>query len=75
MLVNLVTNAIRAMPNGGNLKIKALQEKNSVNVTISDTGIGISDEVKSKLFQPLVATKFKGQAFGLAVVKRLMETR
>jgi len=63
------------MPNGSNLKIKAFQEKNSFNVTISDTGIGISDEVKSKLFQPLVATKFKGQAFGLAVVKRLMETR
>jgi nitrogen-specific signal transduction histidine kinase len=63
------------MPNGSNLKIKAFQEKNSFNVTISDTGIGISDEVKSKLFQPLVATKSMGQALGLAVVKRLMETR
>jgi len=38
------------MPNGGNLKIKALQEKNSVNVTISDTGIGISDAGKIETF-------------------------
>ncbi|HUJ84328.1 MAG TPA: ATP-binding protein [Candidatus Acidoferrales bacterium] len=63
------------MPSGSNLKIKAFQEKNSVNVTISDMGIGISDEAKSKLFQLLVATKSKGQVFGLAVVERLIEAR
>ncbi len=75
ILVNLVTNAIQAMPDGGNLTIKAFHENNSVNVTISDTGVGIPDEVKPKLFQPLMTTKSKGQGFGLAVVKRLMEAQ
>jgi PAS domain S-box-containing protein len=75
ILVNLVTNAIQAMPDGGNLTIKAFHDNSSLNVTVSDTGVGIPDEVKSKLFQPLMTTKSKGQGFGLAVVKRLMEAQ
>jgi len=75
IIVNLVTNAIQAMPNGGNLTIKAFQDKGEVNVTVSDTGVGIPDEIKPKLFQPLMTTKSKGQGFGLAVVKRLVEAQ
>ncbi len=75
ILVNLVTNAIQAMPDGGKLTIKAFHDNNCVNVTISDTGVGIPDEVKPKLFQPLMTTKSKGQGFGLAVVKRLIEAQ
>jgi signal transduction histidine kinase len=40
---------------------------------VKDTGHGIPEEVKSKLFTPLFTTKSKGQGFGLAVVKRLTE--
>lgn len=75
ILVNLVTNAIQAMPNGGNLTVKAFQKNNHINVTVSDTGVGIPDEIKPKLFQPLMTTKSRGQGFGLAVVKRLMEAQ
>ena len=75
ILVNLATNAIQAMPNGGKLTIKASQEANTVSITVSDTGVGIPDEVKPKLFQPLMTTKSKGQGFGLAVVKRLVEAQ
>ncbi len=75
IFVNLVTNAIQAMPDGGSLTIKAFQENNNVNLTVSDTGVGIPDEVKPKLFQPLMTTKSKGQGFGLAVVKRLVEAQ
>ena len=75
ILVNLATNAIQAMPNGGKLTIKAAQEANSVSITVSDTGVGIPDEVKPKIFQPLMTTKAKGQGFGLAVVKRLVEAQ
>ncbi len=75
ILVNLATNAIQAMPNGGKLTIKAAQEANSVSITVSDTGVGIPNEVKPKIFQPLMTTKAKGQGFGLAVAKRLVEAQ
>lgn len=73
VLVNLVTNAIQAMPNGGKLTIRAFRRENSVCISVEDTGVGIPEEVKPKLFQPLMTTKSKGQGFGLAVVKRLVE--
>jgi signal transduction histidine kinase len=73
ILVNLVTNAIQAMPNGGKLTIKAFEKDKKVYITVQDTGVGIPEEIKPKLFQPLMTTKSKGQGFGLAVVKRLVE--
>ena len=63
------------MPNGGKLTIKATQQDGNVLITVSDTGVGIPDEVKPKIFQPLMTTKSKGQGFGLAVVKRLVEAQ
>jgi Signal transduction histidine kinase len=72
-LSNLVTNAIQAMPEGGTLEIKAYPEESNAIFTVSDTGVGIPDEVKPKLFTPMMTTKSKGQGFGLAVTKRLVE--
>jgi signal transduction histidine kinase len=73
VLVNLAINAIQAMPNGGKLTIKANQENGNIIITVADTGTGIPDDIKPKIFQPLMTTKAKGQGFGLAVVKRLVE--
>lgn len=74
-LINLIQNAVQAMPNGGSLKINAKYKANHAYINIEDTGEGIPEEVKSKLFTPLFTTKSKGQGFGLAVVKRLIEVQ
>jgi len=75
ILLNLATNAIQAMPKGGKLIIHANQNKKTKTIAISvkDTGVGIPKEMQDKLFTPLFTTKAKGQGFGLAVVKRLIE--
>lgn len=73
--INLIQNAVQAMPNGGTLKINAQRQGNHVFISVEDTGEGIPEEVKSKLFTPLFTTKSKGQGFGLAVVKRLVEAQ
>jgi PAS domain S-box-containing protein len=73
IIANLVTNAVQAMPKGGQLNLKASREPEGTVITIQDTGTGIPDEVKKKLFTPLFTTKAKGQGFGLPVVKRMTE--
>ena len=73
ILGNLVSNAVQAMPNGGELTMMAHKEANDVIISVKDTGIGIPDKVKPKLFTPLFTTKSKGQGLGLAVVKRMVE--
>lgn len=74
ILVNLARNGMQAMEeNGGNLTINVFQKENYVIITVADTGKGMTDEVKSRIFKPLFTTKSKGQGFGLAVVKKLVE--
>jgi two-component system CheB/CheR fusion protein len=73
ILYNLVNNAIQAMPNGGELTIDVYKEASDSIITVKDSGVGIPEAVKHKLFTPMFTTKAKGQGFGLAVVKRMTE--
>jgi PAS domain S-box-containing protein len=74
VISNLVLNAIQAMPKGGKLSINAYRKEGGLVIEVQDTGEGISDEVKTKLFTPMFTTKSKGQGFGLSVVKRVTES-
>ena len=73
ILTNLANNSIQAMPKGGKLTINAVQKGQKAVISVEDTGEGIPENVKSKLFTPLVTTKAMGHGFGLAAVKRFTE--
>jgi signal transduction histidine kinase len=66
-LVNLVTNAVEAMPEGGELAIGMEGDESQVTITIKDTGGGISLENMDKLFTPFFTTKPVGEGTGLGL--------
>lgn len=68
VLVNMVFNAIDAMPDGGTLSLSSRIVAESVVITVADTGVGMFPEVRSKVFDPFFTTKGKaGLGLGLAV--------
>jgi signal transduction histidine kinase len=73
IMVNLVNNAVQAMPNGGKLLIKTYKEANASVIDVTDTGGGIPKAIQGKMFTPMFTTKAKGQGFGLPVIKRMTE--
>ncbi len=76
VLINIIMNAIQAMPEGGNLTVSTSVAKNvkinqflkdTVRIEIKDTGVGIPKENLSKLFTPFFTTKEKGKGVGLGL--------
>jgi signal transduction histidine kinase len=66
-LVNLIVNAMQAMPDGGRLTVSTGASKGRVFLSVEDTGIGMTDEVAAKLFVPFFTTKDVGQGTGLGL--------
>ena len=71
--MNVVLNAMEAMPQGGTLTVTAFKQKNRMCIKVTDTGIGISEEDIVHLFEPFFSRKDKGTGLGLANVKRILE--
>jgi PAS domain S-box-containing protein len=75
VILNISINALQAMPNGGILTIHSvfLEASNIIEVTLQDTGVGISDDNQDKIFEPFFTTKNKGTGLGLAICSRIVE--
>ena len=75
VFLNLLYNAIEAMPDGGELGIKSFYDKHASTVTIkiSDTGPGIDETIIDDVFKPFITTKSKGTGLGLAITRRIVE--
>ncbi len=72
---NLIHNGLQAMNNRGTLTIDAREENGSIMVSITDSGSGIPEEVKAKIFQPFFTTKppGEGSGLGLDIVRKIVE--
>lgn len=73
IIQNLVLNAREAMENAGELRIKAVKVDDWIKFEVSDTGPGMPEEVRAKIFEPGFSTKPHGTGLGLYVVKKLID--
>lgn len=72
VLLNLVVNALHAMPEGGALRITAKAEGHGVRIVVSDSGCGISAEVLPRIFDPFFTTRSGGSGLGLAITAKIV---
>ncbi|MCL1927066.1 MAG: ATP-binding protein [Syntrophorhabdaceae bacterium] len=73
VVYNLLTNAVEAMPEGGDLTIRVASEGGSARVVVEDTGLGISESDLPQLFRPFFTTRERGVGMGLAICRRIAE--
>jgi len=76
VLLNLITNAGQAMNDGGTLTLMSRRAGNQVEIEVTDTGMGISDDVMPKIFDPFFTTKpvGEGTGLGLSIVHKIVQS-
>lgn len=74
-ILNILVNAVQAMRDGGNLRLRLFREPRtrSVCLEIEDSGVGMSEEVLGQIFTPFFTKKNRGTGLGLAIVKNIIE--
>jgi signal transduction histidine kinase len=73
VLLNLVLNAIQAMPDGGRLTLEAKAARGDLILEVTDNGAGIAKEVLPRIFEPYFTTKTRGSGLGLVIARRIVE--
>jgi signal transduction histidine kinase len=73
VLLNLILNGIQSMPQGGSLILEAMAAHGNLEVTVTDTGEGISKAIAPRIFEPYFTTKPKGSGLGLTIARRIIE--
>ncbi len=73
VLLNLILNAIQAMPDGGTLTLEAETSRSNLILTVADTGVGIRPDILPRIFEPYFTTKPDGSGLGLSVARRIAQ--
>jgi signal transduction histidine kinase len=71
-VLNVIINALEAMPSGGMLLIRVILAGDTLQVEVSDTGLGIPHELQSSVFKPYFSTKSRGSGMGLALTEKII---
>ena len=72
-LVNVIENALHAMPSGGRLTLTTGAEDHALRVAVADSGVGMDDDARARLFEPYFSTRAAGTGLGLTIAKRNVE--
>jgi len=75
VLINMLSNAVDAMPDGGHICIESREQGDKREILVKDTGKGIPEDVLQHIWKPLFTTKAKGMGFGLSICKKLVESQ
>lgn len=75
VFINIIKNALQAMPQGGNLKVHGLCNREVVEINFEDTGPGLSPEDQDKIFEPFYSTKhgIQGLGLGLPICQKILD--